>query len=49
MTHNPLLTIVTEERGGGARKPKIPFVCRQEGLRSISLLQLIEEQNWRFG
>ena len=49
MTHNPLLTVVTEERGGSASKPKIPFVCRQEGLRSISLLQLIEEQNWRFG
>ncbi len=49
MTRNPLLTIVTEEHGGSAGKPKIPFVCRQERLRSISLLELIEEQNWRFG
>ena len=47
--HNPLLTVVTEEHGGSANKPKIPFVCRQEGLRCISLLQLIEEQQWRFG
>ncbi len=47
--HNPPLTVVTEERGGSADKPKIPFVCRQLGLRCISLLQLIEEQNWRFG
>lgn len=49
LTHNPLLTIVTEEHDGSARKPKIPHICRQEELRSISLLQFIEGQNWRFG
>jgi hypothetical protein len=48
MVHNPTLTVVTEERGGSAAKPKIPFVCRQERLPSINLLQLIEEQNWKF-
>ncbi len=49
MTRNPLLTIVTEEHGGSAGKPRIPFVCRQEELRCITLLQLIEEQGWTFG
>jgi len=49
VTHNPSLSVVTEERGGSASKPKIPFVCRQEELHCINLLQLIEEQNWTFG
>lgn len=49
MTPNPSLAVVTEERGGSASKPRIPFVCRQEELHCISLLQLIEEQNWTFG
>lgn len=48
-SYEPTLTVVTEERGGSTNKPKIPFVCRQEGLRCINLLQLIEEQGWTFG
>lgn len=27
-THAPLLSVVTEEHGGSAKKPRIPFVCR---------------------
>ena len=43
-THNPPLTVVTEERGGTAEKPKMPYVCQEEDVRYITLLQLIAEQ-----
>jgi hypothetical protein len=42
--HNPTLTVVTEERGGTAKKPHIPYVCQEEDIRCISLLELIREQ-----
>lgn len=48
MAHNPVLTVVTEEKGGSASSPRIPYVCQQEDLRCISLLQLIREQEWTF-
>jgi hypothetical protein len=43
-THNPPLTVVTEEKGGTAEKPHIPYVCQEEDIRCISLLALITEQ-----
>jgi len=49
MTNYSLLIVVTVERGRSASEPKIPFVCRQEGLQSFSLAQLSEEQGWTFG
>jgi hypothetical protein len=42
--HNPPLTVVTEERGGTADKPHIPYVCQEEDIRCINLLGLITEQ-----
>ncbi len=42
--HNPPLTVVTEEKGGTPQKPQIPFVCQEEDIRCISLLELIAEQ-----
>ena len=44
----PRLVVVTEERGGSADKPRIPFVCDQEGVRHLDLLTLIEEEDWTF-
>jgi len=43
--HNRPLTVVTEEKGGTREKPKIPYVCQEEGIRCISLLDLITEQS----
>jgi len=40
---SPKLIVVTEEKGGTVDKPKMPFVCRQEGIRCINLLNLIGE------
>lgn len=45
---NPHLVVVTEEKGGSANSPKIPFVCDQEGVRRISLLELIDAEDWSF-
>ncbi|MET0012051.1 MAG: DUF4411 family protein [Sedimenticola sp.] len=44
----PALTVVTQEDGGSERKPKIPYICRNEGVRCITLLDLIREQGWTF-
>ena len=44
----PNLVVITQEAGGSADKPKIPFVCDQEGIRHINLLTLIEEEDWSF-
>ncbi|GJM10269.1 MAG: hypothetical protein DHS20C11_25450 [Lysobacteraceae bacterium] len=48
-SHNPRLTVITEEKGGSAQKPKIPYVCQQENIRCVSLLGLIVEQKWVIG
>lgn len=45
---DPRLTVVTEEKGGTKEKPNIPVVCASEGLRCISVLALIEEEDWSF-
>jgi Domain of unknown function (DUF4411) len=47
MQHNPGLTVVTEENGGTAQRPMIPFVCQEEGVACFNLLQLIREQGWK--
>lgn len=44
----PLLTVLTQEQGGSADKPKIPFVCLSEGVPCMDLLQLIEAEDWTF-
>lgn len=48
LARNPPLVVITEERGGAAEKPRIPFVCDREGVRHIDLLTLIEEEDWTF-
>lgn len=44
----PACTLVTEEKGGSDKKPKMPYVCDQEDIRCINLLQLIRDLNWTF-
>lgn len=48
LASTPRLIVITQEFGGSADKPKIPFVCDQEGVRYINLLTLIEEEDWSF-
>lgn len=48
LSHNPRLTVITEEKGGSATKPKMPYTCDQEDLRHIDFLQLIRDQKWKF-
>ncbi|MGD9739705.1 MAG: DUF4411 family protein [Bauldia sp.] len=48
MVGQPAMTVVTQEGAGGEKSPKIPYVCQREGLRSINLLELIEEEDWTF-
>jgi hypothetical protein len=48
LSHNPRRTVITQERGGTTNKPKMPYVCDQEDLRYIDVLQLIRDQKWTF-
>ena len=48
LSRNPKLVVVTEEKGGSASKPKMPYVCNQEDLRCIDVLQFIRDQQWQF-
>lgn len=49
LSHNPELTVVTQESFGSVRSPRIPDVCKAKGIRCIGLLDVISEQNWKFG
>lgn len=42
------LTVVTEEQGGSATKPKIPSVCQALGVPCVSVLRFLREQGWSF-
>jgi hypothetical protein len=44
----PPHTVVTQEAGGSLDKPKIPYVCRERGLRVIDILTLIDQEDWSF-
>ena len=46
-TYNPKLVVVSEELPGKANSPKIPDVCRNEGIEHIGLADLIEREDWR--
>lgn len=46
--HDPMLTVVTEENGGSATRPAIPFVCTAEKIPVMNLLALIQRHGWRF-
>lgn len=40
------ITVVTEEGPGGARKPRIPYVCQAEGVGCMTLLGLLDAEDW---
>ena len=41
-------SVVTEERGGSAKKPKIPYVCTALNIKCLSVLELIRAERWTF-
>ncbi|HUR17007.1 MAG TPA: DUF4411 family protein [Candidatus Limnocylindrales bacterium] len=41
-------TVVTQERGGTAEKPKIPYVCGERGVNCMSDLDIIDAEDWTF-
>jgi hypothetical protein len=40
--------VVTQEQGGSAAKPRIPFVCTTRGVACMSMLEVIRAEGWRF-
>jgi hypothetical protein len=42
------LTVVHDEGAGSEQNPKIPFVCRQRGVRSLKVVEFIREIGLRF-
>ena len=40
--------VVTEEKGGTASKPRIPYVCRELGIGCIAPVEFIRAVGWRF-
>lgn len=45
---NPPLTVVTGEKAGSKENPKIPYVCKAEGVPCIPFLGLIQAEGWKF-
>ena len=42
------VAVVSEEDFGRRDSPRIPDVCRAEGIRCCKLADLIEDRGWRF-
>ena len=42
------LTVVTEEKGGSDRRPKIPSVCKALDVPCINVLQFLRDHGWSF-
>ena len=38
--------VVTGEFGGTDQRPKIPYICQQLGIRSLTFVAMIQEENW---
>jgi len=41
--------VVTQEQGGSATKPRIPYVCSRRRVACMSMLDVIRTEGWRFG
>lgn len=42
------LIVVTGEKGGSIKKPKIPFVCETFDVEYISFVDLVRKEKWTF-
>ena len=41
--------VVTQEQGGSASKPRIPFVCGARNVACMPILDVLRAEGWRFG
>ncbi|MGH3928438.1 MAG: DUF4411 family protein [Pseudonocardiaceae bacterium] len=41
-------SVVTQEQGGSADKPRIPYVCMVRQIPCIAILDVIRAERWRF-
>lgn len=41
--------VISGEQNGGPGKPKIPYVCSQRGTPHGALVDVIRDEQWRFG
>ncbi len=48
LSAKPYHTVVTQEAGGSAKQPNIPWVCQEVGVPSINLLAMIDQEDWVF-
>lgn len=48
LSAKPRHTVVTQEAGGSAKQPNIPWVCQEIGVLSINLLAMIDQEDWVF-
>ncbi|PPC97166.1 DUF4411 family protein [Methylotenera mobilis] len=46
LCYNPPLIVISEENYGKVSSPKIPDVCRAEGVTCIRLVELVQRENW---
>jgi hypothetical protein len=42
------IPVVTAERGGSEKTPKIPYVCGALGIRCLSVVDFIRAEGWQF-
>lgn len=40
--------VVTQEQGGTAAKPRIPFVCKGRSIPCMTMLDVIRSEKWKF-
>lgn len=46
--HKNCVVITGEKNFGTEDRPRIPIVCKEFGIKSISIVQLIRSEGWRF-
>ena len=46
---NPPLTVISGENPGSKENPKIPWVCKEEGVPHNNFLGLIKAEGWKLG
>jgi Domain of unknown function (DUF4411) len=44
---NPPVTVISGEHPGSKENPKIPWVCKEEGVSHINFLGLIKGEGWK--
>jgi hypothetical protein len=42
------IPVVSEERGGTAKRPKIPYVCDELKIPCMTVVEFIRSQGWQF-